>query len=161
MTISQFFSMACKVCNNREETEEREKRGRVTLQASLLAALTETQEKGRENTRVQAPKASPHPRNSMRISVSTVSRGRKLLSEAERPTLALGCKVKSARPVPAWRQHLPTAAPAWWWCVPRQPALWRRKGQRPRERSLGVPKVSRRCRELRCTRNGRGHSQDS
>ncbi|KAK4821308.1 LOW QUALITY PROTEIN: hypothetical protein QYF61_018057 [Mycteria americana] len=39
-----------KVRNNREEIEEKEKRGRVTLQAALLAALREDQEKGRENT---------------------------------------------------------------------------------------------------------------
>ncbi|KAK4810320.1 hypothetical protein QYF61_018227 [Mycteria americana] len=38
------------VRNNREEIEEKEKRGRVTLQAALLAALREDQEKGRENT---------------------------------------------------------------------------------------------------------------
>ncbi|KAK4812837.1 hypothetical protein QYF61_022061 [Mycteria americana] len=50
MTISRFFSIAYKVRNNREEIEEKEKRGRVTLQASLLAALTEKQERGRENT---------------------------------------------------------------------------------------------------------------
>ncbi|KAK4821307.1 hypothetical protein QYF61_018056 [Mycteria americana] len=72
-----------KVRNNREEIEEKEKRGRVTLQAALLAALREDQEKGRENTGVQAPKASLHSRNCMGISVSSVSRGRKRLLEAE------------------------------------------------------------------------------
>ncbi|KAK4814702.1 hypothetical protein QYF61_026286 [Mycteria americana] len=39
MTISQLFSMACKVRNNREEIEEKEKRGRVTLQASFVGCL--------------------------------------------------------------------------------------------------------------------------
>ncbi|KAK4823508.1 hypothetical protein QYF61_002984 [Mycteria americana] len=43
-------SSSGKVRNNREEIEEKEKRGRVTLQAALLAALREDQEKGRENT---------------------------------------------------------------------------------------------------------------
>ncbi|KAK4810760.1 hypothetical protein QYF61_007734 [Mycteria americana] len=51
MTISQLLSIAYKVYNNQEEIEEKEKRGRAKLQASLLAALTEGQEKGRENMR--------------------------------------------------------------------------------------------------------------
>ncbi|KAK4806310.1 hypothetical protein QYF61_008496 [Mycteria americana] len=50
MTVSRFFSMAYKVRNNREEIEEKVQRRRVKLQASLLAALREDQEKGRENT---------------------------------------------------------------------------------------------------------------
>ncbi|KAK4814003.1 hypothetical protein QYF61_004633 [Mycteria americana] len=45
------------VRNNREEIEEKEKRGRIKLQASLLAALTEKQERGRENTGETAWKA--------------------------------------------------------------------------------------------------------
>ena len=51
MTISRFLSVAYKVRNSGEETEEKEKRGRVTPQASLLAALPEDREKGRENRR--------------------------------------------------------------------------------------------------------------
>jgi len=47
MTISQLISIAYKIYNNREEVEEKEKQGRATLQASLLAALTERQEKRR------------------------------------------------------------------------------------------------------------------
>ncbi|KAK4810775.1 hypothetical protein QYF61_008747 [Mycteria americana] len=47
MTISQLLSIAYKVYNNREEIEEKERRGRARLQAALLAALTEGQEKGR------------------------------------------------------------------------------------------------------------------
>ncbi|KAK4814730.1 hypothetical protein QYF61_026309 [Mycteria americana] len=79
MTISPFFSMACKVRNNREEIEEKEKRGRnkrmlehVTRARSFSLPLA-----------VEAPKASLHSRNSMGISVSSLSRGRKLLLEAE------------------------------------------------------------------------------
>ncbi|KAK4805294.1 hypothetical protein QYF61_005922 [Mycteria americana] len=57
MTVSRFFSMAYKVRNNREEIEEKVQRRRVKLQASLLAALREDQEKGRENTGETAWKA--------------------------------------------------------------------------------------------------------
>ncbi|KAK4810417.1 hypothetical protein QYF61_024411 [Mycteria americana] len=59
MTISQFFSMASKVRNNREEIEEKEKRGRVTLQASLLAALREDQEKRERKYRSTGTQGQP------------------------------------------------------------------------------------------------------
>ncbi|KAK4805366.1 hypothetical protein QYF61_015323 [Mycteria americana] len=94
MTVSQFFSMASKVRNNWEEIEEKEKRGRVKLQASLLAALTEKQERGRENTGETAWKAQiclfieKDPNEKMNISEDILNAVIPLVWASEIPGLA-------------------------------------------------------------------------
>ncbi|KAK4811568.1 hypothetical protein QYF61_016027 [Mycteria americana] len=94
MTVSRFFSIASKVCNNREEIEEKAKRGRVKLQASLLAALTEKQERGRENTGETAWKAQiclfieKDPNEKMSISEDILNAVIPLVWASEIPGLA-------------------------------------------------------------------------